>query len=105
MVWYNPLSWFRNNQNQQVPKREIILYCDNPQCRLPIEEGEVAYDEENREIFHIGECGIIANAHRTFALHQVSISNVDYITTDKALELFKAGKLNQSGNLENRLVT
>ncbi len=31
--------------------REIVLYCDNPKCRMPIREGPVLYDWMSGEIY------------------------------------------------------
>jgi len=99
MPWYNPLSWFGRQESQG----ELALYCDNHQCRLVIEEDKITYDEEHREIYHIGECGTEATVHRAFKSGSFEVQNVDYISREKALKLLQAGKLSQSKKLEERV--
>ena len=100
MVWYNPLDWFKSPV--QIDG-EITLYCDNPQCKSPIQEEPVAYDREHKEVYHSGECSLFANAHRAFNSRDMVIGNVDYISLDNALKLFRNGKLNQVLKLEDRI--
>jgi len=100
MAWYNPLDWFRTSK----PAGDIILYCDNPQCKAPIEDGPVAYDDEHREIYHNGECGLLANVHRAHKSGSMVVGNVEYVDVIKAVKLFRKGKLNQSSKkLEERV--
>ena len=100
MAWYNPLDWFRKIENQAEEKS--ILYCDNPQCQGIIEGNKITYDKEHREIYHVGECGIFATAHRASKSCECEVQNVDYISRDKALKLLRNGKLEQSRGLEER---
>jgi len=100
MAWYNPIDWFKSPVSTD---EEIALYCDNPQCKSPIEKGPIAYDREHREIYHSGECGLFANAHRVFNSRGMAIKNVGYISLDRALKLFRNGKLNQALELEKRV--
>lgn len=100
MVWYNPLSWFGDRQELDSKTK---LICDNPQCRAIIEGAEVAYNAEQREVYHDGECAQFTNAHRAFNSGVMQISNVNYIGLNEALKLFRQGKLNQSKRLEERV--
>jgi len=82
---------------------EMKLYCDNPQCGKVIEDEKITYDEERGEIYHVGECGIEANAIRSVRSENIEIQNVDYISLEKALILLKQGKLKQSEKLEEKV--
>ena len=99
MTWYNPLEWFSNGQE----KAKDTLYCDNPQCKYPIKDGKLTYDEEHKEIYHLGECGIEATAHRAIKSSGFEIQDVDYISREKALNFLQRGKLKQSQRLEERV--
>lgn len=99
MAWYNPLKWFRSEQE----KTKDELYCDNPQCRLPIKDTKLTYDEEHKEIYHLGECEIEAIAHRTFNSGKVEIQKMDYISRKEALKFLQRGRLKQSQKLEERV--
>lgn len=82
---------------------EMKLYCDNPECSKVIEDEKIVYDEEHREIYHVGECGIKATAYRSLKSGNPEIQNVDYISLEKALILLKQGKLKQSEKLEEKV--
>ena len=99
MSWYNPLSWFRDNRESI---EETKLYCDNPQCRLILEQDIVAYDEDNKEIYHNGSCAQTANAHRVSSSGKPGFQTVYPIDLDEAVELLKSGKLKQSQGLEKK---
>ena len=96
MVWYNPLGWFARRQEV----RQRLLFCDNPQCKSVIKGGQVAYDEEHREIYHVWGCGIIATANKVFDSGEPEVQNIEYISIGEALNLLRKGKLEQSKRLE-----
>tara|TARA_Y100000310_G_scaffold342908_1_gene448187 strand:+ start:2910 stop:3218 length:309 start_codon:yes stop_codon:yes gene_type:complete len=100
MVWYNFFGWL--SKTHETEENGIILYCDNPQCKDPIQEGSVTYDQNRREIYHAGDCGITANTHRALKLGNAVIGNVTYISVEKASRFFRKGKLKQSKKLEER---
>ncbi len=98
MTWYNPSSWFREKLDE-----DIKLSCDSPQCSLPIQKEPIAYNKEQKEIFHNGRCAQFASAHRALESNKMIFVNLNYISLNKALKLFNRGKLNQSSKLEKSL--
>ena len=98
MTLYNPLKRFRNRQETTNE-----LYCDNPQCKYPIKDGRLTYDEEHGEIYHLGECGIEATEHSAIKSSGFEIQHVDYISREKALKFLQKGRLKQSQKLEERV--
>lgn len=84
-----------------IPDCEYILLCDNPQCKKSIEDDEIAYSKEYREVYHLGECINFAAGHKALNVGKAISMNVDYIKREKAIELLKSGKLSQS--LEGKL--
>jgi hypothetical protein len=95
---YNPLNWFRKPQQS-----ELTLYCDNPQCSDPIEKGPVAYDKNQKEVYHPGQCGMFANAHKVINSGSMSIGCTTQISLDQALKLLRKGGLSQVNNIETKL--
>lgn len=79
------------------------LYCDNPQCKGAILEEPLAYDRGNREVYHNGECALFANANRALSSRCMVVSNIDYITLDRAKDLLQKGQLKQQSGLEEKL--
>lgn len=90
-------------KNKLTSDDKTKLYCDNPQCKSAILEEPLAYDKGNQEIYHDGHCALFANAYRAFKEGRTVFSNVDYITLDKAMDLFKRGELKQKSGLEEKL--
>ncbi len=85
-------------------KKDLKLYCDNPQCKEVIETERIVYDEEHREIYHDDKCRTFAHTHRVLKSgSETAIFKIDYISRKKALELLRSGKLNQSQRLEERV--
>ncbi len=103
MTWYNPLTWFGKGEKRFNGDESTPLYCANPQCKSPIFEEPLAYDKDNREVYHNGQCATFANALRALKSDCVVFSNLDYITLDKAIDLLKKGKLKQTATLEEKL--
>ena len=95
------MVWFRTHPE----RKDLVLYCDNPQCGLPINEEEVAYNKEHRKIYHVGECVIEATAHMIFKSGEAEIQNLDYISSKKTLRLLRRGRLKQSQELEEKTQT
>jgi hypothetical protein len=100
MAWYNPFDWFR--RPVQIDG-EITLHCDNPQCNSPIQESPIAYNRNNQEIYHPGECGVLANAHKALKSEGVVVASVEYITLDTAVKLFRQNKLTQTRGIEKKV--
>mgnify|MGYP001620046390 CR=1 FL=1 len=100
MPWYNPLDWFRKPGK---PESEVVLYCDNPQCKRPIEVESVAYNEGDKEVYHPGDCGLEAGASKAFRENAIVMGEIDYIGLDKAKRLFREKKLKQASRLEGKL--
>jgi hypothetical protein len=81
---------------------EITLYCNNPQCGRPIQQGPISYDKERLEIYHPGTCSMLANAHRCIKSGNPEFMQVDKISLDEALDLFRKGELSQASGLEGK---
>ena len=101
MTWYKPYSWFREMSQDQ----DIVLRCDNPQCKKPIRKAIIAYDPVQREIYHYSNCPLYAIAHRISQLKEEPVaSEIRPITRKKALSLYKSGELRQTAlTLEGKI--
>lgn len=89
MTWYNP---FRAKKGQEEP----ILYCANPQCRKPIDEGPLAYEPQEKEVVHGGYCQNLLIAHRAMQRMDFVVGNFDIISLKKAQDLARSGKISKT---------
>lgn len=102
--WYDPCSWLKKAPEVLTE----VLYCDNPQCGQPIKDKEVAYDENEKEIYHVGNCALFASAQRVVETGIFNYALLEYLTLNNALRLKSNGELkqpslSQSSGLEERL--
>ena len=113
MAWYNPLHWFEKQQeikNEQTdPDMELKLYCGNPQCKDPIiREDHLAYNPDEKEICHRGECQSLAMVHRmwlnpgTRDHPNILYANYEFINRKEAFQLIRKGQIKQP-DLESKL--
>ena len=86
MIWHKPSTWFHRNEASE----EMVLRCMNPLCGRPIEEEAVCYEPNVREIYHVGECAVSAQAYRVLETRQKVSGNFEYITREKAERLLRA---------------
>jgi len=101
MAWYNIKKWFTRDKGSSA---NAVLYCDNPQCKKPILDDEVAFNESHAEIYHPNDlCPQLAAAHKVLASGEAISACVEYVSREKALRLFSARKLVQSKRLEDKL--
>ena len=101
MTWYNPLSWF--SISRDTPNEYTPLYCCNPQCRQPIDDGHIAYDKEHGTIYHIGECQLLGVAWETFNSKAVTTGDFSLISRLQAFRLLENKKLKQPKTLEEKV--
>ena len=95
MAWYNFLDLvFGLGRRTDFDK--IVLRCDNPQCDEPITKGPVAYERTQREIYHPGDCPILACSRRAMDMGRYDFGEVECISFEKARDLYSKGKLTQS---------
>ncbi len=78
------------------------LYCNNPQCFKEIKDNLLMYNNKEEEIYHIGDCALMAGALKAFKKGIMFNINVESIKREKALELLKNGELKQFG-LEKKI--
>ncbi|MEK6839931.1 MAG: hypothetical protein AABX72_03245, partial [Nanoarchaeota archaeon] len=98
MTWYNPRTWFGPSAEELSP---ITLYCANPQCENPvIHDSRIAYSEEEREIYHPGECQLYALAHKCWQAPSIMMGNFEMIDRNKALRLAHRGQIKTTQGLE-----
>ena len=72
------------------------LYCDNPDCRELISEGNFYFQEIFKEFYHPGDCGAIALAYHSFETGKVlSCVKLKPINRETALNLLCSGKVTQ----------
>ena len=101
MAWYDPFGWFLKPEDL----KEIVLHCDNPSCRAPIQTSTMVYDSKRQEVYHDGGCHTDAELLSGFTENRQTIGQVTnhrYIDVDKAKNLFARGKLKQVSNLEGK---
>lgn len=77
--------------------KNLRLYCDNPQCSKEIKEEQLMYNSKDQEIYHIGDCPLLAGALKAFKKGTFGVLQVESISKDKALELLETDKLMQTG--------
>jgi len=100
MTRYNPRTWFRSPEDLS----KLTLYCANPQCEDPvIRDIELAYNEKEHEIYHSGECQLLAVAHKAFSSKGTIVGNMEFITQEEAARLILSGKIKQRPGLEGRV--
>ena len=102
MAWYNPLSWFK--------KPDTIGYnalrCYSPQCGRQIDDDQVEYNADKHEIYHIGDCALVASCYRARSTGKPEVSNTEFIDREDAIQLLFKGKLRETThvpNLEERI--
>ncbi len=78
------------------------LYCDNPQCGGEIKDNMLMYNHEEKELYHVGDCTLIAGASKAFKKGVMGFMNIKPLNKKEALKLLSDGKLKQTG-LEKKL--
>lgn len=73
----------REDRERNLPK----LFCDNPQCELPINGDIVAYNARYHEFYHHEECANYAFANRAWKTGEIQIGHINYIPRDEALRI------------------
>ncbi len=81
------------------------IYCQNPQCGREIEGDKISYD--GKKPYHPGDCQRLASAYAALQSQGMDIMVFDSISRERALELMKDGRLEQSirreGELEQKI--
>ena len=77
----------KKENNVKTPEEKLekaledaVLYCANPQCDSKVISGAgLAYSPEHRELYHDGECALLANSHKAvFNEGGIVLTSVDY---------------------------
>ncbi|MBU2637925.1 MAG: hypothetical protein KJ955_03065 [Nanoarchaeota archaeon] len=84
MAWYKPWTWGEKSNPDTT-----VLYCDNPQCRRPINGGEFAFDAQNGRLYHPTGCAMLGSAWDAFSTGKVSCMNVEHINREQAIKVEK----------------
>jgi len=90
MVWYNPKTWFRREE-QPAGDSNLELICANPQCRGIIVGDNIAYIPEFNEFYHPGECPQIAIGHKLMksGAPHIYVEDVQYPSRKEAIAIIK----------------
>lgn len=81
---------YLSNKIKDLP----LMYCDNPECNLPITENFLAYDRTLETIYHSG-CELCAGIYRT-TKPEICFSPTECISLREAGRLYLEKKLSQS---------
>jgi hypothetical protein len=101
MAWYNPVSWFRKKKKKENnPIERPLFYCG--MCDRLIITQDMAFDDNNGELYHIGRCAITASGDIAMINNLDTILNVDYIDRPEAIRLYMEGYLKEKPSEEEK---
>jgi len=98
MKSYNLFNWFKKSSSG----RDIVLYCNAPECGEPISEERMEYNSQDGEIYHFGHCRRKASLLKVMKSDEEDNRIYRKIGRKEAKELFRQGRLSQSKGLEKR---